>query len=92
MNAHCLGVTNETYSAEQQLEQDLNACWDLNYNLLYSLDNQNLEIASPCLKNEAYECKGQRQDDQKQDDKAIEWGRKRPRFENLSSLPCLPRP
>jgi hypothetical protein len=63
MNAHHLGVTNETYNVEQQLEQDLNACWDLNYNLLHRLDNQNLEIASVCLKNEAYEYKGQKQDD-----------------------------
>jgi hypothetical protein len=63
MNAHRLGVTNETYNIEQQLEQDLNACWDLNYDFLHRLDNQNLEITSLCLKNEAYECKGQKQDD-----------------------------
>ncbi len=63
MNAHHLGVTNETYNVEQQLEHDLNTCWDLNYNLLHRLDNQNLEIASLCPKNEANECKGQKQDD-----------------------------
>ncbi len=63
MNAHCLRVTNETYNVEQQLEQDLNACWDSNYNSLHRLDNQNLEIAPLYLKNEAHEYKGQKQDD-----------------------------
>jgi hypothetical protein len=79
------GLTAETYSIEQQLEQDLDACWHMIYNLRHHLNDQNLEINSLCHKNEAYECKEQKQDDKKQDDKVIqEWGRKRPCFDDLS--------
>jgi hypothetical protein len=84
MTAHRVGLTDETYRVEWQLEQDLNVCRDLNSDLLHRLDNLNLEIASLCLKNEAYVCKEQNQDDQNKDDKVIEWGRKRPCFDNLS--------
>jgi hypothetical protein len=84
MTAHRVGLTAETYWVEQQLEQDLNACRDLNSDLLHWLDNLSLEIASLRLKNEAYERKEQKQDDKKKDDKVIKWGRKRPCFDNLS--------
>ncbi len=63
MSAHHDGLTAETYSIKQQLEQDLDACWHMIYDLRHHLDDQNLEINSLCHKNEAYECKEQKQDD-----------------------------
>jgi hypothetical protein len=51
------GITPEAHHVKQQLERDLNACWNLINNLTNRLNNQHLEIASLCKQIAAYETK-----------------------------------